>query len=237
MSDDRPPGIGHNRGAALALIDALREDTATLARTRDDLIREAELVPRLVRNDEQCWRINDVIKKLAGALKSIEAKRVGAKEPHLQAGRTIDGFFHNLSAALVKQRKRLADSVEAYLRAKEDRERKAAERLRVVAQREADRANDPERRHALTKVADDAAARAEAKPAELTRVRGEFGSLASLRRDWDFEITDRAAIDLAALRPYLPGDAIERAVAAAVAAGVRELAGVRIFERRTAVIR
>lgn len=69
-----------------------------------------------------------------------------------------------------------------------------------------------------------------AKPAELSRVRGNIGAVASLRTFWDFDGLDRNTLDLEALRQHLPVDALEKAVRAFVKAGGRKLKGVHIFE-------
>jgi hypothetical protein len=93
------------------------------------------------------------------------------------------------------------------------------------------------RAQTAAKVAEQARTRAAAKPADLSRVRGEYGSLGSLRQRWGFHILDRAEIDLEVLRPYLSGDCIDHAISAAIAAGIREIRGVEIKEGRHVVVR
>jgi hypothetical protein len=73
--------------------------------------------------------------------------------------------------------------------------------------------------------------------AELSRSRGDYGSVASLRTYWDFADLERAALDLETLRSHLPQDALEKAVRSYVKAGGRELRGVRIFENTQAAVR
>lgn len=68
------------------------------------------------------------------------------------------------------------------------------------------------------------------KPAELARVRGEAGSVSTLRTYWTFDQLERADLDLEALRQHLPADALATAVRGFIAAGGRSLAGVRIYE-------
>ena len=76
-----------------------------------------------------------------------------------------------------------------------------------------------------------------ASAADLVRTHTGMGVVATLKTSWAFEITDRTKIDLESLRPYLPLDAIEKAVRAYVRAGGRELAGCRIFQDKKAMIR
>ena len=80
-------------------------------------------------------------------------------------------------------------------------------------------------------------AAAEVKSAELTRNRGELGSVASLRDDWIFEIEDLKSIDLETLRPHIPLTAIQQAIRAHIKVGGRKLAGVRIYKDHSSVVR
>ncbi len=71
----------------------------------------------------------------------------------------------------------------------------------------------------------------------MSRTRGEYGSMSSLRTSWVFDEIDRATLDLEALRPYLPTDGLDKAVRAFIKAGGRELKGTNIFETTAAVVR
>lgn len=79
--------------------------------------------------------------------------------------------------------------------------------------------------------------KADANQAELSRTRGDLGSVSSLRTDWVHDGFDRAELDLEALRQHLPADAIDQAIRSFIRAGGRELRGTRIFEQTTAVVR
>lgn len=61
------------------------------------------------------------------------------------------------------------------------------------------------------------------------KIRGEFGSVASIKENWTFSDLDPAIIDLEQLRPHIAIEAIQQAVRRFVRAGGRELKGVRIF--------
>ena len=78
---------------------------------------------------------------------------------------------------------------------------------------------------------------ADARPAELARTRGDYGSLATLRTTWVGEIVDKSAVDLEALRPFISEDVLQKLINAAVRAGFRELRGVKIYEKSEAQVR
>jgi hypothetical protein len=69
------------------------------------------------------------------------------------------------------------------------------------------------------------------------RVRGDFGSIATLQHRWTFEVTDYAKVNYILLGAYLDRAAIDKAIRAAIKNGVREVAGVRIFKEEKAVVR
>ena len=75
------------------------------------------------------------------------------------------------------------------------------------------------------------------KPAELSRTRGEVGSVASLKGRWVGDVTDRAALDLEALRHYLPVAALQTALNGFIKAGGRDLRGAVIRLEQTASVR
>ena len=79
--------------------------------------------------------------------------------------------------------------------------------------------------------------RADANQAELSRTRGELGSVSSLRTDWVHDSVDRSALDLEALRQHIPADALDTAIRSFVRAGGRTLRGARIFEQTPTVVR
>jgi hypothetical protein len=90
-------------------------------------------------------------------------------------------------------------------------------------------------------------AAAQASDADLSRVRGDYGSVQSLRTTIEFEIVDAGSIPIEAIRPYLPRAAIETAIRGFVrtidASAIKRLGetgvlpGVRIFEKHTASVR
>lgn len=241
--------------------EALREQLE--AANRDVLDRCEQLLEAATRvppitDDDAAGEVSDYIKQLGALSKMAEAKRTAAKEPYLDGGRVVDGFFKAITDPVDKVKTDTQRKLTIYLREKEEAERRArmeqerlareaAERARREAEAAAkaaadaaalDRAIEAEKA-AETAAADaaKAAAAADAKASELTQTRGEYGSMSSLRTSWVHGDIDRASLDLEALRPYLPVDGIEKAIRAFIKAGGRELRGTTIFETTNAVVR
>lgn len=242
------------------LATVLREDNTTLIARKDELLAAFERAPEEVADDETCGKMQDFMKQVDAAKKHAEKLRVDAKEPHLNAGRIVDGFYKTVTDPLDKVKKALTARVTVFLRKKEDDERRRRQEEERLAREAAEKARieAEERAAALAKeddldaavAAEEAAKRAaedaakaakeaEAKAAELSRTRGELGSVGSLRTAWvhDEKSLSRASIDLEALRQHIPEDALHKAVRSYIRAGGRSLAGVRIFEDRVAVVR
>src|SRR5262249_15162854 len=78
---------------------------------------------------------------------------------------------------------------------------------------------------------------ADAKAAELSRSRGDYGAVASLRTTWDFKDLDKPRIDLEPLPHSLATADIEKAVRHFIRDGGRELRGVTIYENTTTQVR
>ena len=143
--------------------------------------------------------------------------------------------------AAAKAAKEAADAAR-----QQEAEAKAAAKKAAEEKREAEKAAGAARRDVRTEArkeseATSAAERAEkkaeksedkatAKPADLSRVRGEAGSVSSLRTFYTFRNLDRRSLDLEALRQHIPIGALETAVRSFIDAGGLELRGVEIFE-------
>lgn len=254
-----PTLAGHNRPDPLEILrDELEAENHELIKRKDQLLAGAGRMPETVEDDEAAGKFADMVKLVTAATKAADAARVARKEPFLEGGRAVDGFFKSrIGEPLEKAKKTIEGRLSVYLRAKAERER--AERLRqeaearraadeaAAAARKAEQALRDERSLeeaiAAQRRADDAKAAATAaakaaaaKPAEMSRTRGDAGALGSLRTWWDLDpaTIDRAALDLEALRQHLPVDAIEKAVRSFIKAGGRELRGVHIYERKEA---
>lgn len=254
--------IGDNNPPADLLLGAplrekLEEENQDILDRADQLLEAATRIPA-VTSDDIAGKVGDYIKQLTALNKTAETRRTAAKEPYLEGGRNVDGFFKAITDPIADVKNRVGRKLTEYERVKEAeararrieeerRARDAAERARLEAEEAARAAADAKslddaiaaERAAEVAAADlaKAAQAAEVKPAELSRTRGEYGSMTSLRTEWVFEDIVRADLDLEQLRPYLPTDGLEKAIRAFIKAGGRELRGVTIYESTKAVVR
>ena len=73
---------------------------------------------------------------------------------------------------------------------------------------------------------------------DIEQVRGELGSVSTLREEWSWEWTDRFnRFDFSQLERYFSPDAVDKAIRAAIKDGLRELKGVRIYKTHDVTIR
>jgi hypothetical protein len=255
------PAIGDNLAPADAdaITDRLAETHADLLKRAENLIAMSAGVPAIVTTDDVANNVADFIKELQGVAKDAGAKRVSEKEVYLEGGRRVDGFFKTRvldKIASVKAAVERRLTTYQRLKANEERERRREEER--VAREEAERlaAKAAEAEAALKKEDDLAGAvaaenkardaradaerakrLAEAPAADVSRIRSEQGSVASLRTFWTFADLDRATLDLEALRQHLPEKALEAAIRSFIDADGRKLEGVRIFEETKSVVR
>lgn len=174
--------------------------------------------------------------EIARAQRAAEARRVFFVKPLNDHVRAINDFFKLLAAPLVEADHTLRRKVLDYRKA--EQERAATERARLEAERTAAEAgaqralkeSADNRSDALRIAADEATAamlRIVSPPAAT--VKTVLGTTTA-RRIWDYEVTNLAEVPL----EYHMVDA--EAVRAAIRRGVREIPGVRIFEREVLAV-
>jgi hypothetical protein len=250
---------GHNSGNRVQILrDELAERHQPILARADELSAAYGRAPAAVDSDDIAGQMADFVKQFSTAIKRANDARTAEKEPHLEAGRVVDGFFKAVIDGLEAKKRALTDRLTAYQRKKAEEERQRRLAAEAAAREEAAR-KEREAREAAEQAKDDdslahaiaieetaeqskadaieASAAASAKPAELSRTRGDYGALSSLRTSWVFEITDRAVLDLEKLRPYFAPADLDKAVRGFVRAGGRDLAGAHIYESTTAVVR
>jgi hypothetical protein len=253
-------GIGDNSPPPEIEIlrERLSDSNVTLLARRDELLASLPRVPAIIEDEQTCGKVADLIKLFTACAKSAEGARIAAKEPFLESGRAVDGFFKQIIDPLTKAKITIETKLTAYQRiqvaeerrrreAEEQRQREEASRLaREAAEQAALMRSQTDLDAAVSadELARQAAADAEraakaaaVKPAELSRARGDFGAVASLRTWWDMRDLDRDVVDLEALRPHIALDAIEKAVRSFIRAGGRKLRGAAIFENTTSQVR
>ena len=254
MSEATGPGLGHNEppDPIADLRERLEAENQDVLGRAEQLLSACRRMPLAVEDEQVAAAFSDQIMLLHKCARVAEDRHKLAKEPHLLAGRAVDGFFKRriiepMQAAAEEANRKLT----AYHRAKAERERRAREaEAAEAAERERqeralaaaalaaadtdaslERAIDAEGQARLAEAAAaDAKRAADAKAADLSRTRGEYGSTASLRGVWKGEVEDKATLDLEPLRPYLTPDSLQKAINAFVRAGGRALRGAKIFE-------
>ena len=212
-----------------------REEAEARAREAERLRRDAEERERAARAEQE-----RVEREAREARQAEERRRREAEEAHQRELQEAKDLQEVAEKEADTARQRVLDQArENEKRAERERaERDAAER-REQEEREAriaaeDAAKDAEKAVAEASAAEKAA---NAKAADLDRQRGDLGAVASLRTTWDFEIVDRNAIPFERIAAHFSMSDVEKAVRRYVAAGNRELEGVRIFEQHHSQVR
>lgn len=234
------------------LRDDLSEKASVLIARRKAIEASLPMVPERIEDEDTAAGVIDLLDIVAKCKKAAEAMHKVEKEPYLEGGRVVDRFFNaTLFDPFDAIRKRLDPQRVDWLSRKAATEKRRRDEAARLAQEEADRLareaaaaaaaiqTDADLEAAI--LAEEAAtvavadvARTEkdagAKLADLSRARGTLGTASSLRTRWVGEIVDLATLDLEALRPHLPSDALQQAVNAFVRAKGRELRGAKIHE-------
>ena len=217
----------------------------------------ANAAPKVIGSPDDAAVVSQLIVDARKLARDVDARRVNAKAPYLQAGRDVDGFFSPHSdrvgrVATVFQKiaddhaRRVAD--EARRRAAEEARkfRDEQERQAEIARRaaEANRAAVASKAEARIDYLEDRAAIEEAAAAGAAKdlvgtTTFDSGVKSTARDEWTFEIVDYDSIPFDKLRPYLKRDAVDAALRAFVKfhKNANPLAGVRIFAGVKARIR
>jgi len=259
LAEDRF-GIGGNSPPddITLLGEHLSESTEGLVKRKNDLLAAVERAPAEITDDIGAGKMADLIKLIGACMRTAETGRTSAKEPFLAASRLVDGFFKKITEPLGDAKAVIERRLTLYQRNKAEAERRERERLEQLAREVAAKAAEEAAQRAATIKTDDdldeaitaeaiaeqsaadaieATKAATASNAEMSRSRGDLGSVASLRTEWIGEITDRATLDLETLRPHIAVDALEKAIRAYVRAGGRELRGAKIYQQSKSVVR
>lgn len=258
---DSPAGLGHNSGNTAPIGDAINQnlalDNMDLKARFDELMGASSRCPAPKDPDTEKAVIT-FISQLSAFMKVADAKREGAKAPYLDGGRRVDAFFKAMTEPAEEAKKQANKLLTLYQRkVAEEARRKAEEEARKAREEEERRRREAEEAAAKLKTEEDlssaisaerAAQEAEAdriaaekaasvNAAELSRARSDYGGVASLRTFWDFDGLDRATLDLEALRPHIPADALEKALRSFIRAGGRDIKGARIYQNTASSVR
>ena len=109
------PGLGHNEAPldAEPIKDRLTEEHADLLTRRQELVDAEERVPECD-SPEAAAKIGDYIKQLSSCMKDSDGRRVKEKEPYLEGGRRVDGFFKDVKESLDKIKKKCGQALTDY---------------------------------------------------------------------------------------------------------------------------
>ena len=230
MGDNNPPSD------SAILTDLLKDKYDGIEGRVAQLYEAAHKVPK-VESAEIADKVTTLIKQIAVADKNATKCKADEKRPHLDANKTIEGYFKPFGEALktakaIAGQKLTTYQVELQRLAAEqaDKERKEAE-AKAKAQQEA-ATNEVEKQRA-----DKAAEKASEIKAADTSVRTDYGNTASLRKKKVFTIENKGKVPAIILQKYLSDDDILKAARAAHADGVKEIPGVSITEELQAVVR
>lgn len=182
----------------------------------------AALVPatiRAIQSDEEAAAYTETAKDIKKVLKLAEVAFKAEKQPWLDGGRVVDGFFQSISGPMAESVKRVVDALNAWQRFLIAAKNKAAAEAAEKARREAAAFDEP----APAPVAPVAVK-------EAARVVSFSGARATASTKWKGEVTDIDALP----RQYMMRN--QAAIDAAIAGGVRQIPGVNIYEDvRTAI--
>ena len=246
-----PPGIGNNQPP---LSTALSDDTEDLRKEIDVFAARASAAPRHVKNDADLSAAGALVTDAKDLGNRIDLKRKMIKDPYLRAGKEVDSFFKPLSERILKVVDVFQALSNAYMREKVAKERAEAEAAarklreeqaaREEAARKAEEANRSKTAATHTAKAEEAAtkaeeaeARAQAPIEDIAKTTTDTGVTISGKAEWVADIDNYDAIDLNPLKPYLPRDAVEKALKMAVKMGLRSAAGVRTHQEVKAKFR
>ena len=191
-------------------LSSLEEIYADLFEKKNQRIVEVATAPQVIEDDFTLSKFADLTKVVSALLKEFDKARTTQKQPFLEGGRQVDATFKRATDPLTsakKDLKRRMDDYNARKRAEENARREEAERDGVQ--------NEP-------------------KHADVA-VRGELGSIATIRKVWDFEITGN--VDAGRLLPYFSQAHIDQAIRTYIRAGNYELDGVKIYQREETIVR
>ena len=247
-------GIGSNNPPSdeQVFLSEIESRHGPLLERRAALIEAAERVPETIEDAEVAGKAADFIKQLSSHEKAANKARTEEKEPYLQRGKWVDGFFKGPAVeGIAKVKKDVTDRLTAYQREEarkererreeeERRQREEAERARREAEEKAAAAQTEEDLNAAVQAEEEAAeAQAAAERAEratqagaadMSRQHSAAGTVASLRTVTKCTGFDHQTVDLGALRHHLSRDCIEKAIRGYIRAGGRELRGATIEE-------
>ena len=245
---------GHNNPPA---DDPAEEFRRKMVEDYEDVIAEAEKLakgdPKPCVDDAYAERLTVYTSKLTATIKKVEAARIAENKPVLEKQRMINGYFGSIKEKLEQKKAAAKSMLDPYLKQKAVAEQQAriaaaeqmqqqADALKASQQALYDAGRPVEAGEAgrsaekIEKHAERLEVTAASSKANVAQVK-VGGASASLRTRIVNEITDRHALDLEAIRPYLDIDALQKAVDIYFKLGGKDLRGVEVREITETVVR
>ena len=254
MTQQEPAGIGDNLPPdpmdPEQIASRLDEAHAKIFARAEELKASVGRMPAEIEDEAMAAKFTDTGAMVNACRKAAEAARVAEKAPFLDGSRQIEAHFRTPLALLDTLKKSISGKLTNFQIKKEREERRRLEAEQKAAEEEAKKKEagaedevDLEEAVAAEDTANVKAKEAQASTADLSRSRGQYGSVASLRKLWTFAVVDHSKIPMERLRPYFSDEAIDKAIRSLIRAEVAptgkavDLPGVKIFqEAKTAVL-
>lgn len=233
---------GHNRPAPAD--DAVRDFNEALSQ-RDGFDARIDALlgsaSRAVAHDaETAGRCGELIKQMVAVERVIEDARKTVKEPYFEAGKAVDAVAKAKAGPVADAKAQVNAKLSTFMREEEERRRadqRRADDLRRSQEAEQRAAEDAARAANLPLPEPAAPTPAPAVADEPTRIRGDYGTLASAKTVWKHEVTDWEVAFMAVSENERVRDAIDKAIGAMVRSGTRKIEGVRIYSDTVAQVR
>jgi hypothetical protein len=173
----------------------------------------------VVKNVESLDYAKELVKKSKQIEKAIEDKRKEVTAPLVEEKRKLDNIAKRLTEDLSAAIKELRSQILAF---EAELERQRLEKLRAIEE-------EKRRQEAEAETSIDASIKSLQLAAEAKELQSEKSK--SLRKVWKYEVVDEILVP----REYMSVSDVK--IKAAVTAGIREIAGVRIFQKEQLVLR
>ncbi|MGE4321965.1 MAG: hypothetical protein AB7E60_02925 [Sphingobium sp.] len=234
--------IGHNRPPldieAKAAFDEILDSREGFRRRIEQLLDASDRAAAV--DDDTAGRCGELVKQIRAAAKVVDDAHKDAKNPYLAAGRAVDAAKNELRGPLDAAKLKVEGKQTQYLN-----EQRAIRDAELRRQHEAEQAAW---RAEQDRIAAERAAAADAAPADFSEVepappppppapepdrqviRGDYGATVSGKKEWRGQVTDYQLAFIAVENNEKVREAIDKAITSLVRGGVREIAGVRIWD-------
>ena len=191
------------------------------------VVKAAEGV--VINSDDSMQEASDILSWVAKAKKQVEDKRKFLVKPLNDHVKSINEMFKGYMAPLEKADTVLRQKVMAYRQEQERIRREEEERLRKEAEAERKRLEKQAKKDGAQPPPPPPPV-APSTPEQAKTVHSDMGSVTT-KTVWDFEIVDEDKVP----RSFMIVN--EKAIRAAVKAGVRNIPGVKVFQKEEFAVR